>query len=177
VGKYFPPNTFCLPDCPYETDTFFFIVSASIPFELIFPDASRGNDFNVIAESSYESSHESSYAPSPPPLGNYDSPHGDNSIYRHAKVVRVIKLIRLLKLFRVLRGAYFPLTTFRLPGLPIRDWHFRLLSLSHAGNRAAGTRPNHPARRVADHKVHRGGAYVGALAGVRVVLGTRGAEK
>ena len=121
VGKYFPPNTFCLPDCPYETDTFFFIVSASIPFELIFPDASRGNDLNVIIESSYESSHESSYAPSPPPLGNYDSSHGDNSIYRHAKVVRVIKLIRLLKLFRVLRGAYFPLTTFRLPGLPIRD--------------------------------------------------------
>jgi hypothetical protein len=27
VGTYFPLNTFRLPDCPYETDTFFGIVS------------------------------------------------------------------------------------------------------------------------------------------------------
>jgi hypothetical protein len=27
VGKYFPPTTFRLPDCPHETNTFFFIVS------------------------------------------------------------------------------------------------------------------------------------------------------
>ena len=29
-GKYFPPTTFRLPDCPYETDTFFCISQASL---------------------------------------------------------------------------------------------------------------------------------------------------
>ena len=29
IGEYFPITTFRLPECPYETDTFFFIVSGS----------------------------------------------------------------------------------------------------------------------------------------------------
>ena len=33
VGKYFPITTFRLCDCPYETDTFFFIVSGQPPFQ------------------------------------------------------------------------------------------------------------------------------------------------
>ena len=33
VGKYFPITTFRLCDCPYETDTFFFIVLGQPPFQ------------------------------------------------------------------------------------------------------------------------------------------------
>ena len=33
LGQYFPFTTFRLPDCPYETDTFFFIVSAMMDSE------------------------------------------------------------------------------------------------------------------------------------------------